>query len=344
MNKEKLMILTLSALALAACSSGSDSTESESPEVEQSMEIRLSTGLEMQTRAYTPTQSTAVADGQTIYAWADDHVNKTNSSDHTGDIVDYLKGWTLTSSGASLTGSKQYYSAAGNNLDVYAVHGTFNNTVTEGTTSWTTFSTGLTHTVAAAQNTGTAYLDSDLLYAVGLNLARQSTPHTLTFKHLLSKIEIYVVMGGGLSVADITGATLTIQSMLPTAGVTLNKSDAASSVITASGTPADVSPKVTTSTTETVTIGTEVKQAPLFAEAIIVPQKYDTNRDGTGTGMHLIKIVLPNGTSLETPIGTYSFEQGKRYAYNLTVNAKEIRLQGEITDWTGDPAIAIDAY
>lgn len=344
MNKEKLMILTLSALALAACSSGSDSTESESPEVEQSMEIRLSTGLEMQTRTYTPTQSTAVADGQTIYAWADDHVNKTNSSDHTGDIVDYLKGWTLTSSGSSLTGSKQYYSAAGNNLDVYAVHGKFSNAVTEGSTAWAAFTSGLTHTVAAAQNTGSAYLESDLLYAVGLNLARQSTPHTLTFKHLLSKIEVYVIAGSGISVSDITGATVTIQSMLPTAEVTLSKAAATSSVITASGTPVDISPKVTTSTSETLTIGTETKQVPAFAEAIIVPQKYDTNRDGTGTGMHLIKIDLPNGTSLETPIGTYSFEQGKRYAYNLTVSAKEIRLQGEITDWTGDPAIPIDVY
>ena len=342
MNKEKLMILTLSALALAACSSGSVSDEG--PTEEQPMEIRLSTGLDAQTRTYTPTQSTAVADGQTVYAWADDHVNKTNSSDHAGDIADYLKGWTLTSSGSSLTGSKQYYSAAGNNLDVYAVHGTFNNAVTEGATAWAAFTSGLTHTVAAAQNTGSAYLDSDLLYAVALNLARQSTPHTLTFKHLLSKIEVYVIAGSGISVSDITGATVTIQSMLPTAEVTLSKAAATSSVITASGTPVDISPKVTTSTSETLTIGTETKQVPAFAEAIIVPQKYDTNRDGTGTGMHLIKIVLPNGTSLETPIGTYSFEQGKRYAYNLTVSAKEIRLQGEITDWTGDPAIPIDAY
>jgi len=342
MNKENLLILTLSALALTACSSGSDA--SDSPKEEQPTEIRLSSGLDMQTRAYTPTQSTAVVDGQTVYVWADDHVNKTNNSDHAADIADYLKGWTLTSASGGFTGSKQYYSAAGNNLDVYAIHGTFNNAVTEGTTTWTAFTTGLTHTVATAQNTGSRYLDSDLLYAVALNLARQSTPHTLTFKHLLSKIEVYVIAGSGISVSDITGATVTIQSLLPTAGITLSKAAATSSVITASGTPVDISPKVTTSTSETLTIGTETKQVPAFAEAIIVPQKYDTNRDGTGTGMHLIKIKLPNGTSLETPIGTYEFASGKRYAYNLTVSAKEIRLQGEITDWTGDPAIPIDAY
>lgn len=338
MNKEKLMILTLTALALSACSSGSDS--SDSPSDGQPVEIRLSTGLDVQTRSYTPTQSTAIADGQTFYVWGDDHVNKTSATDHASDVIDFLKGWTLTSSSGSFTGSKKYYSAAGNNLDVYAIHGTFNNAVTEGTTTWSAFSTGLTHTVSATQNTGTGYLDSDLLYAVGLNLARQSTPHTLTFKHLLSKIEIYVIAGSGISVSDITGATVTIQSMLPSAGITLSKADATSSVVTASGTAVNISPKRTVSTTETI----DTKPAPLFAEAIIVPQKYDTNRDGTGTGMHLIKVVLPNNTTLETPIGTYDFVSGKRYAYNLTVSAKELRLQGEITDWTGDPAIAIDAY
>ena len=332
------MILTLSALALAACSSGSDSTESESPEVEQPMEIRLSTGLEMQTRTYTPTQSTAVADGQTIYAWADDHVNKTNSSDHTGDIVDYLKGWTLTSSGASLTGSKQYYSAAGNNLDVYAVHGKFSNAVTEGSTAWAAFTSGLTHTVAAAQNTGSAYLESDLLYAVGLNLARQSTPHTLTFKHLLSKIEVNVISGGGLTAADLSNVKVEVVNVQPTAAVTLSKTDATASTVTASGTPVTIEAKMTYDAAGSVVVGGVAKPAPAFAEAIVVPQTY-----ATGSLLQVTLYNAPAPIVLTTPPAGYTFDSGKRYIYNLTVSANELKLQGIITDWLDGQTYDIEA-
>ncbi len=336
MNKEKLMILTLSALALAACSSGSVSDEG--PKEEQPMEIRLSTGLDALTRAYTPTQSTAVADGQTIYAWADDHVNKTNSSDHTGDIADYLKGWTLTSSGSSLTGSKQYYSAAGNNLDVYAVHGTFNNAVTEGSIAWAAFTSGLTHTVAAAQNTGTGYLDSDLLYAVALNLARQSTPHTLTFKHLLSKIEVNVISGGGLTAADLSNVKVEVVNVQPTAAVTLSKTDATASTVTASGTPVTIEAKMTYDAAGSVVVGGVAKPAPAFAEAIVVPQTYATGS--------LLQVTLYSGATpivLTTPPAGYTFDSGKRYIYNLTVSANELKLQGIITDWLDGQTYDIEA-
>lgn len=337
MNKENLLILTLSALALTACSSGSDA--SDSPKEEQPVEIRLSSGLEVQTRAYTPTQSTAVVDGQTFYAWADDHVNKASATDHTSDVIDYLKGWTLASSGASLTGSKQYYSAAGNNLDVYAIHGTFNNAVTEGTTTWAAFSTGLTHTVSATQNTGTGYLDSDLLYAIGLNLARQSTPHTLTFKHLLSKIEIYLIAGGGMTAADLSDVKVEVMGVQPTANVTLSKTDATASTVTASGTTVDIETKVTYGATETVTVGTETKPAPVFAEAIIVPQTY--------AAASLLKVTLNTGGAspvvLTTTAAGYTFSAGMRYIYNVTVSANELKLTGTITNWGDGATYNIDA-
>jgi len=336
MNKENLLILTLSALALTACSSGSDA--SDSPREEQPVEIRLSSGLEVQTRAYTPTQSTAVVDGQTVYVWADDHVNKTNNSDHAADIADYLKGWTLTSASGGFTGSKQYYSAAGNNLDVYAIHGTFNNAVTEGTTTWTAFTTGLTHTVATAQNTGSRYLDSDLLYAVALNLARQSTPHTLTFKHLLSKIEVNVIGGGGMTVADLSNVKVEVVNVQPTATVTLSKTLATASTVTASGTPVTIEAKMTYDAAGTVIVGGVAKSAPAFAEAVIVPQTYATG--------NLLKVTLYSGTTpieLTTPPAGYTFEAGKRYIYNLTVSANELKLQGIITDWLDGQTYDIEA-
>lgn len=337
MNKEKLMILTLSALAVSACSSGSDS--SDSPNDGQPVEIRLSSGLDVQTRSYTPTQSTTVADGQTFYAWADDHVNKTSATDHTSDVIDYLKGWTLASSGASLTGSKQYYSAAGNNLDVYAIHGTFNNAVTEGTTTWAAFSAGLTHTVSATQNTGTGYLDSDLLYAVALNLARQSTPHTLTFKHLLSKIEIYLIAGGGMTVANLSDVKVEVMGVQPTANVTLSKIDATAATVTASGTPVDIETKLTYDATETVNISGVDKPAPVFAEAIIVPQTY--------AAASLLKVTLDTGGTtpivLTTTAAGYTFAAGMRYIYNVTVSANELKLTGTITNWSDGATYNIDA-
>lgn len=336
MNKEKLMILTLTALALSACSSGSDS--SDSPSDGQPVEIRLSTGLDVQTRSYTPTQSTAIADGQTFYVWGDDHVNKTSATDHASDVIDFLKGWTLTSASGSFTGSKKYYSAAGNNLDVYAIHGTFNNAVTEGTTTWSAFSTGLTHTVSATQNTGTGYLDSDLLYAVGLNLARQSTPHPLDFKHLLSKIEVYLITGGGMTIADLSNVKVEVMGVQPTATVTLSKTDAAASTVTASGTAVNVEAKVTYDAAETVNISGVDKPAPAFAEAVIVPQTY--------ASASLLRVTLNGGTSpvvLTTTAAGYTFAAGKRYIYNVTVSANELKLTGTITNWSDGATYDIDA-
>ena len=71
-----------------------------------------------------------------------------------------------------------------------------------------------------------------------------------------------------------------------------------------------------------------------YAEAIIVPQKYDTTYDGTGAAMQLIEITLPTtGIVLKTVANTYTFEKGKKYGYNVTVNSTELMLSSIISNW-----------
>ncbi len=346
---KRIIIMTITTAALMACS-GNDSAE-QTPQQEQPVAISLACGLE-QTRAYTATQGSQIVGGRTVSVWGDEHIDKTSNSIHTGDVADYLKAWQLTTDGTGTLASTstQYYPMTGNNLDLYALHGNFNNAATEGTTTWVTFNTALTHTVVADQSAAGAYEQSDLLYAVKHNITKSSTAQQLEFKHMLSKVEVYLIKGSGLTVADIQGTKVEILGIQLTANLVLSKTSAAASTVTAAA------PIATIKTLQQV--GDETIQVPDpdnpgstftehaygFAEAVLVPQYYDTNHDGTGTGMSLLQVTLPNGTVMTTPAATYNFQAGKRYVFNLTVSAREIRLRGEISNWTSATTSDINAY
>ena len=70
-----------------------------------------------------------------------------------------------------------------------------------------------------------------------------------------------------------------------------------------------------------------------FAEAIIVPQMFDTNRDGTGTGMELIRITMADNSVRDTSPATFDFQPGKRYVFYVTVNIGGLEITGQITNW-----------
>ena len=350
---KRIIFMTIATAALLACS-GAD-TAQEAQQQEQPVPISLACALDRQTRAYTVTQGTLIAAGRTVSVWGDEHVDKTSSTVHTADVADYLKAWQLTTdgTGALASTSTQYYPMTGNNLDLYALHGNFNNAATEGTTTWATFNTALTHTVAADQSATGAYEQSDLLYAVKHNIEKSSTAQQLDFHHLLAKVEVYLIRGDGLTIADIQGTTVKILDTKLTASVTLSKTSEDASTIAATGSVTDHNIITTRQQTgdETIQVpdpnnpgSTISEHAYGLAEAVIVPQHYDTNYDGTGTGMSLLQVTLPNGTQMTTPAATYNFLQGKRYVFNLTVNAREIRLSGEITNWTGATTSDITVY
>lgn len=257
MKELKLIILAAATLSLGACSSDTDER------AQAEVELRFSSTLDLHTRAaYTKTQDTQILNGEKVYAWVDEA--------KTTGAVEYIQAWALTADGTGkLTGVKKLYPVSGNPVNVYAIHGNF------ATAPSGTFPTAaLAHTINAAQTTDANYAASDLLYATGANLARQTAAHPLAFSHLLSKIEVYLVAGTGTTDAELETAQVTIQNTKPTASVTLSKT--AAPIIAASGTATDITAKMQTQTDQTVTIGGGVAApAYAFGEAIIVPQWVD---------------------------------------------------------------------
>lgn len=314
MKELKLIILAAALLSLGACSSDTDER------AQAEVELRFSSTLDLHTRAaYTKTQDTQILNGEKVYAWVDEA--------KTTGAVEYIQAWALTADGAGkLEGVKKLYPVSGNPVNVYAIHGNF------ATAPSGTFPTAaLNHSVNATQTTDANYAASDLLYATGTNLARQTAAHPLAFSHLLSKIEVYLVAGTGTTDAELETAQVTIQNTKPTASVTLSKT--AAPTIAASGTATDITAKMQTQTDQTVTVsGGAPSPAHRFAEAIIVPQWVNTTGASGGADIDFIKITI--GTSSYTALINKQFEGGNRYTYNVVVNRSGIELTSTITQWS----------
>ena len=322
------IILAAATLTLGACSLDSEQTVSPQNEVE----LRFSSSLELLTRAaYTKTQDTQIADGEKVYAWVDE-------AKSTG-AVEYIQAWQLIADGngnfPADKKEKKLYPVSGNPVNVYAIHGNF------ATTPSGTFPTAaLTHNVNTDQSTDAGYVPSDLLYATGANLARQTAAHQLTFSHLLSKIEVYLVAGTGTNDEELASASVSILNTKPTASVTLSKT--AAPTIAATGTAAEIAAKMQHETDQTVTIaGGTPSPAYAFAEAIIVPQWVNSTGASGGTEVDFVKITM--GSSSYTAKVNKEFTGGNKFVFNVVVNRSGIEFTSTISPWGNGDTTTISA-
>lgn len=298
-------------------------------------EIRLSSGVTVQTRANADVPDKQIANGQTVYAWVD----KATSPDAT----EYIQAWTLTAQGdGTFSGSNQYYPTDGTKLDFYAMHGNF--TFTENSDA---FPTSITHAVDATQsdNLGTNYLKSDLLYGLMKGVSRSKNAVNLTFYHLLSKVEVALKSGAGSP--DLTGATVTIESTKLKAVFTPSKTaeinsatpetaqTARAGLVTCPTDDNDAAPIAiaTKIATGDFSTGTE------YAAAIIVPQN-------VAKDANFIKVVLAGGGTFTYKVPDASgitFASGKKYQYKITVNQSGLSVSSSISDWEAVSAITGNA-
>ena len=271
------------------------------------VELRLSSGVEVRTRAAFPATDMQIHDGERVNVFVDEVG---------GAVQLYGNNILIADGNGNLSGgTRMDFPANGNNVDIYALH-----TNAALATAYPT--TALTHTVNSDQITLAGYAPSDLLYARRPNVARTASPVLLTFYHLLSKIQVAIMPGEGLTAADIAG--ITIGGTRLQAQFTLTKATNPDAVaITAAGTAspitigADVSPNLTT----------DIQ----FNDAIIVPQTIAANTA-------FITVRLSDNTNLvyRLPENT-TFESGKKYGYlittNSTANLTELILITTIEDW-----------
>lgn len=321
----KQLILAAAALALAACSNDENLNQNNGP-----VEIRLSSGIEVQTRA-THNLDKQLADGEEVHVWVDD-AGTSVSPLYENNLLTKSGGEDGTLSG----GTTMYFPQTGNNVNIYALHG--NMTLTGNTFPE---NTPLTHTVAADQRSsittaGQGYQGSDLVYAKSTDVTRNGVPTTveLNFHHLLSKIEVVLIEGDGdgdfldnISTLQVLGTKLNADFTLTKAGAAYGKNTENQDGIevTASGDPTPIS------------LDTGVSDASAEAanqvlnEAIIVPQEIAANTP-------FIKITLAQNGE-QGSVFTYNlekattFESGKKYRYVITVRETELKVTSSIEPW-----------
>lgn len=315
---KKHLFFAAALFALAACNND-ENLPADDPNAP--VEICLASSIEVQTRT-THDLDTQLKNGEQVHVWMDDAKDKqtvvTNENIYENNVL-------TVASGGSLTGeTAMYFPETGNGVNIYAIHGNF----AEGTDYTNFWGTALTHTVEQDQRSsvttaGEGYAVSDLVYAKSTNVPRDGNPTTvnLTFRHLLSKIEVVLIEGQG-NEGFLTGiSSLQVLNTRPTAGFTLDKATAADAIkVTESGDAALISLDTDISASSTVT-------DRVLNEAIIVPQKITE-------GTPFIRVNLKDGaTFIYKMKSTTIFENGKKYLYIITVRETGLEVTSSISDW-----------
>ena len=264
-------------------------------------ELRLSSGIEVQGRAAFPGADTQIPNGESLFVYVDE----------TGGAPLYEKNvLTANGSGGMSGGVKMFFPESGRNADIYALH---TNAVPAGNAYPTA---ALTHTVRTDQRILADYAASDLLYARTNNVAKTTVAVSMTFFHLLSKIQIAVKPGNGLTPAEITG--ITIRGTQVQAVFTPDKATAPNAIgVAAAGSTADI--KVGIDITDDFT-------AARYNDAIIVPQTVAANTA-------FIVVHLTTGDLNYRLPANVTFTSGKRYIYQITANLAGLNLVSSIVDW-----------
>lgn len=184
---------------------------------------------------------------------------------------------------------------------------------------YTTTLSGTALPVNVANQTNLAAID--VLYSNNATgLTKTSGAANLTFSHKLSKVELAVKSGNG--VTDITGLQVAYQNVNTTATL-----DLATGTLSGAATAQQVTAKTTAQTNTQL------------VEAILLPGDFSSKEVVFTVGSSTFKWTLPANTT---------FEAGKKYTYDIvlqkasTGNEVAVTGTGTITDWTTVPGGSVN--
>jgi len=298
---KSLSIALTAAILFAACNKDDNNGGDNPAGNNQQTELRLSSGITMHRAKGFSAADTQIPAGEKIHVWVD---QATTGAQMYGNNV-----LTADGSGGLSGGDQMYFPLTGDDVNIYALH-------TNATLQGNSFPTSqLTHSVHHDQRTLANYAASDLLYASAKNVAKISSVVPLTFNHLLSKLQVAIVLEDELIASDIQSVTIGGTQIYARFG--LNK---------------DVMPIVyADSLISNIAIGTDVSTDfsaanVQYNNAIIVPQTLDA-------GTLFITVSTTKGIFTYSLDANTTFESGKKYTCHMTIGNTSVTLNTSVEDW-----------
>ena len=310
---KKYYVLAAAVIALAACSS-----EEENEQAWNDGEIRLSAVNVVESRAAQGIQSTEFLSGEKIAVFINEDTSDEPSVTYTQPVV-----YTTDDAGNLSTTTPQFYPQNGNGVNIFGVYPYDAATDVNGT--------AVAFSVQSNQNTEANYKASDLMVGKPASnpVSKSTSSVQLNFNHCLTKININLLAGDGMTNNELNGAEVTIGGV--TNSATFNVK---SGVVTAvTGTAAADYVELGGLTANNGTIG---------GSAIIIPQDVTSGTD-------FFKIVIEPNSNNPT-VYTYTlpanttFTAGAAFTYNITVKKSGLTMSPPtITNWLDGGTVNGDA-
>lgn len=301
---KKHLFFAAALLSLAACNN-EEYTPADDPNTP--MEIRMSSGIDMQTRANSAeVPDKQIAEGQEVGVFINDAGNGDVVSANLKYNADGNGGLTLVATNPAQ--EIPYYPATGNDVKMAAYHPYNADAALEGG--------GYAFAVSTDQSSDANYYASDLLYSESNEYARQKTAHNIAFKHKLSKVECTLTSGSGSP--DLTDATVSI--VKAKTNITFKPAD---------GTLSDAQP----ATTADIKLNSAIATGSYIG--IIPPQTYSKGSQflkitlGAEAGGGTFYYTIPNESSDED----LPLDENKVYKYTIQVNRTGLTVTSTIEPW-----------
>lgn len=311
-------VLALSALLFASCSNDEQDLNN------GATELRISSGVTILLKSAANTQESTIANGEKVSLWVNDAT--------TADALYKANQLTANGSNSFSYGTAMYFPQTGNAVDIYAIHGKFSPAFASGDAFP---SSAVSYSVESNQSIleGATFTNSDLLYAYSKNVSRNGNPTTasLTFYHMLSKLELAIKIGNGAPFLAASNAiTLGSNNVIvdgeftPSATATMTSQADRAAMLTAGTSRATIQlGQLISSDFTAVNV--------IYNEAILAPQ------DMSGK---VLTFTLSNGGQLKYTIPANTmFESGKKYQYQITLNLTGLQVTSSIADW--DPVATV---
>jgi hypothetical protein len=288
---------------------------------EERTEIRLTTRLEAPatTRAGQDLQKTQFAADAKVGVFVDDYT--AGSGDAAATTTAMYTNRELTADGSGVfAGTPMYFPETGHPVNITAYH-PYDAAAVAMPTEFS---------VKANQTADADYMASDLMFGAPTNgnpVDRTNSSVELTFKHLLTKVNINLTTGAGTP--DLT------QAVVKLLGMTQNCTVAADGTVTLPTTPTS---GAITAASATSTAGTTPATA-LNCSAIVVPQT-------VAKGTQFLEITLKAGGTLRYTLpdtADLTLEPKKVHTYNIAVDLTGLTVTSTITDWDATTAVSGNA-